>query len=46
MERKKRLRIIQLVLFFTGIILFLIMYTNTEKKSEIEIIPKKKNKMK
>ena len=42
MERKKRLRIIQLVLFFTGIILFLIMYTNTEKKSEIEIIPKKK----
>ena len=42
MNRKKKLRIIQLTLFFTGFILFLIMYINTEKNSEVEIIPQKK----
>ena len=42
MERKKKLRIIQFSLFFVGIILFFLMYTNTDKNSQVEIIPKKK----
>ena len=42
MERKRRLRLIQLILFFAGIILFLAMYAITEKNSKVEIIPKKK----
>ena len=42
MERKKKLRIIQFSLFFAGIILFIVMYANTDKKSQVEIIPKKK----
>ena len=42
MERKRRLRLIQLILFFAGIILFLTMYAITEKNSKVEIIPKKK----
>lgn len=42
MERKKKLRIIQFSLFFAGIILFFLMYTNTDKNSQVEIIPKKK----
>ena len=42
MERKKKLRIVQLVLFFFGLVLLLFMYFNTEKNSNVEIIPKKK----
>ena len=42
MDRKRRLRLIQLILFFAGIILFLTMYAITEKNSKVEIIPKKK----
>tara|TARA_X000000950_G_C13852516_1_gene635147 strand:+ start:61 stop:666 length:606 start_codon:yes stop_codon:yes gene_type:complete len=42
MERKKKLRIIQLSLFFVGIVLLLTVYTNKEKDKNLEIIPKKK----
>jgi len=42
MLRKEKIRIIQLGLFIIGIILFIVMFTNTEKNSQIEIISKKK----
>ena len=41
MLRKEKIRIIQLGLFIIGIILFIVMFTNTEKNSQIEIISKK-----
>ena len=44
MERKKKLRIIQFSLFFAGIILFFLIYTNTDKNSQVEIIPKRNKK--
>ena len=42
MDRKKKLRIIQLSLFFAGIVLFLIIYGNTNKSSNLVIVPEKK----
>ena len=42
MDRKKKIKIIQAGLFLAGGILFLIMYLNTNKVTNIEIVSKKK----
>ena len=42
MIRKKKIRIIQLSLFVLGVILFMVMYLNSEKNTKTDIIPKKK----
>ncbi len=42
MLRKEKIRIIQLSLFVIGLILFIVMYTNSQKSSQVEIISKKK----
>ena len=42
MDRKKKLRIIQLSLLFVGIVLFLIIYGNTNKSSNLVIVSEKK----
>ena len=41
MLRKKKIRIVQLSLFIIGVILFIVMYLNSNKNSKIEIVSQK-----